>query len=360
MSNPTSTVESATALEDDRARLAAVVQSMPAGLVIVDADGRVQMANEEALRILGGDGAIPGEREGYAAGGRRYAHDELPLARTLRTGAAIANERIQLVTPEGKTVVIDVFTSPVQASNGRTIGALALFQDVTAQERRQRAERDFVTNAAHELQSPLAAIVSAIEVLQAGAKDSDQRDVFLGHIERESDRLARLVRALLILARAQTDVEAPRDEVVAVEAILSETASRLPVGPRVQVEVECPPDLALVTNRELLEQTVTNLAENAAKHTDEGRIVLAAAEEDGTVEITVSDTGSGIAAAEQARVFDRFYRGPVGTEAGFGLGLAIVAAATDALAGDVALESSVGRGTVVRLRLPRAASLTGR
>lgn len=346
-------------LEEERARLAAVVENMPAGVIIVDPDAKILLANDRALDILGVKGEIPDHGwEGYDSKGRPYQQHEFPLLRTLRTGEAVSSERIQLVSADEKVVVVDVSTTPVRDSAGQAIGAVALFQDVTLQQRQERAEREFVTNAAHELQSPLAAIVSAIEVLQAGAKDSDERDVFLGHIERESARLARLTRALLILARAQTGVEAPRDELVPLASVLAETAARLRPAAGVEVEVSCAPEVGVVTNRELLEQAVTNLAENAVKHTGEGRIVLRAEQIDDSVEIAVSDTGRGIAADERSRVFERFYSGPLGPGAGFGLGLAIVGAAADALGGEVELESSVGEGTVVRLRLPRGAHMT--
>jgi PAS domain S-box-containing protein len=356
--------QKAAELEEERARLAAVVANMPAGLIIVDLDGSLQLANDRALKILGVDGEITDsqvwEWDVRTLEGRPYGSDELPLARSLRTGEVVNNERMTLVAMGGSIVHVDVSSAPILDSAGQSIGALSLFQDVTEQERLERAGREFVTNAAHELQSPLAAIVSAIEVLQSGAKDSDDRDVFLGHIERESARLARLARALLVLARAQIGFEAARDELVPIQQLLVETVARLRVVPGVEVVVDCGREVAVVTNRELLEQAVANLAENAAKHTSAGRIVLGAAEREGGVEITVTDTGSGIAAAERSRVFDRFYRGPVDKDAGFGLGLAIVGAATDALGGEIELHSSAGAGTVVRLWLPNAASLTRR
>lgn len=222
--------------------------------------------------------------------------------------------------------------------------------------REDSAELEFVTNAAHELQSPLTAIVSAIEVLQAGAKDTPERDIFLGHIEHASQRLARLVRALLVLARAQTGTEAPRSEVVALEPLLVEVAATLRPADDVTVSVSCPADAAALTNRELIEQAVLNIAENAAKYTAKGSILLAADVSDGQADITISDTGSGIPEAEQRRVFDRFYRGS-GAEGGSGLGLAIVRSAAEALGGEVELESTMGKGTVVTIRLPHGASL---
>jgi PAS domain S-box-containing protein len=348
-------------VEEQRSRLHAVVETMPAGLLLVDLDGRVLLANERVAEILGHPDWGGDEWEGYGMDGRRYEQDEFPLARTLRTGESVDNERIELVVSGGSRVVVDVASAPLRDSSGALAGGLVLLQDVTVQERQERAEREFVTNAAHELQSPLASIVSAVEVLQSGAKTEPQRDVFLGHIERESDRLTRLVRALLILARTQTGVEAPRDELVGLAALLGEVREGLRAPSGVEVVVDCPEHLAVVTNRELVEQAVVNLAENAAKHTTTGRIVLGAREvPQGVVELSVSDTGGGIPASERPRVFERFYRADANGSVGFGLGLAIVRAVADALQGELELDSTVGSGTTIRLRLLRAASLVSR
>jgi signal transduction histidine kinase len=224
-------------------------------------------------------------------------------------------------------------------------------------EARERAERDFVTNAAHELQSPLASIISAIEVLQAGAKDGPERDVFLGHIERSSDRLAQIVRALLVLARAQSGLERPKDEVIALGPLLEQIAADLRLAPGVELRVSCPPGAALVSNRELLEQALINLAENAVKYTSRGSVHLSVRASETDTEIAVSDTGSGIPAADRPHVFERFYRGSQRGDGGSGLGLSIVQAAVDLLGAEVELESQPGGGTVVRLRFPTSASL---
>jgi PAS domain S-box-containing protein len=336
--------ERTAALQAERARLAAVVESMPAGLIIVDADGKPELANETALRILG------------RSSSQEWRLDELPLRRSLETGEAVDNERLDLVGHDGSRIVLEVSTVPIRDAEGRTVGGLALFHDVTEQDRHERAEREFVTNAAHQLQSPLAGIISAIDVLQGGAKDGPERDVFLGHIERESSRLARLARALLILARAQTGVEAPKDELVALEPLLTDVGDALRPAAGVTVEVSCPPDLAVVTNRELVEQAIRNVAENAAKYTSAGRITLEARRLDGAAEVVVADTGPGIPEPEQARVTERFYRRAEGSD-GFGLGFAIVRSAVQALDGELDIERADGGGTVVRLRLRPAASL---
>jgi PAS domain S-box-containing protein len=315
-------------VDAERARLLAVLDQIPAGLTIVDTDGSVMMANAEARRLLG-------ER----------LDDEIDEGRT------------EISHADGTHVALEVSIAPVVDADGKPAGAVRLVQDISDRENQERAEREFVTNAAHQLQSPLAGILSAVEVLQAGAKDGSERDVFLGHIERESNRLARLARALLVLARAQTGYEAPKDQVVALGPLLSEAREAMQPAKGVSVELSCPADLAVVTNRELVEQALMNVADNAAKYTTEGTITLSARPHDGGVEIAVSDTGPGIPDDEQERVLERFYRRSVNGSDGFGLGFAIVRSAVSALDGELEIAEREEGGTVVRIRLGQAASL---
>ena len=359
-------IERTAEVEKHRALLEAAIENISAGVVIMTSDGVPLYANTEALRILGGDSIDDfgpdtwRDVEAFGLDGRRLPPEEWPVSRTLATGEIVRSETYEVLI-DGRHVILETSTAPIVTPAGEETGALAVLRDVTARERTERAERDFVTNAAHELQSPLAAIVSAIEVLQAGAKDGPQRDVFLGHIERESDRLARLVRALLILARTQIGLETPRDELVEVRALLEEIGATLRLATSVRLEIDCPSELAMLTNRELVEQAIMNLAENAAKHTKTGRVGLSARQlPEGVAEIVVSDSGSGIVAAERLRVFERFYRGDPDAASGFGLGLAIVRAVADALDAELVLDSTVGGGTRVRLRIPGAASMVGR
>ena len=217
----------------------------------------------------------------------------------------------------------------------------------------QTPEREFITNAAHELQSPLAAILSAVEVLQAGAKDKPERDRFIGHIERETRRLDRITKALLTLARAQTGVEPPRSELIDLEPMLRAIAERMEPAPGVEIVVECPPELALVSNRELLEQAISNVVRNSVKYTEQGTIELVAEPLDDRVLVAVVDTGVGIPDEALPRVAERFYRAEAqASREGFGLGLAIVQAAVKVLDGELDIVSGVGRGTTVTMSLP--------
>jgi signal transduction histidine kinase len=233
--------------------------------------------------------------------------------------------------------------------------AILLVEDVTASERRRRAEFEFVSNAAHELRSPLAGITSALEVLENGAKnDPGDRDLFLGHIQRESERLTKLTSALLLLASIQSGEDPPGLRLVELEPLLSDVASELQPEPGVEVEVSCPRELAALVDPDLLRQALWNVASNSTAHTVKGRIALRGRDLGRAAELEVADTGAGMSQAEQSSAFDRFYR--VGRRSGnsFGLGLAIAQAAVHALSGTITLESELGVGTTVRIQLPSA------
>lgn len=338
-------------LEHERARLERLLERLHDGVLLVDRELRVEFANASAATLLDRPELPPG-----TALPSPWPDLDLPaIARQLFEPAAQVVHARVASDDERSFALIGI--PPAGAGDSIVL----VIEDVSEQERRERAEREFVTNAAHELRTPLSAILSATEVLQAGAKDDPAlRDQFLGHIERESARLARLARALLVLARAQTREEAPTLGPVPVAPILA--AAQASVTPLAEVEllVDCPDDLVALSDRDLLEQVVANLAANAAKHTEQGTIRLTARAIDAAVlEIEVSDTGRGIAPGERDRVFDRFYRGGSRSADGFGLGLAIVQQAVRAIGGAVQIRSRHGAGTTVTVRIPRAAAGRG-
>jgi two-component system phosphate regulon sensor histidine kinase PhoR len=341
----------------ENARLAAIIDQIPVGVLMLDAATRSVVAANSAAKLILGGGFPPSDRVGYRKDGTSYGPDEWPIMRSLRTGETIQGERIAVVKDES-SMTLEISSAPVLDANGKRIAAVSVFQDVTARERREVAEREFVANAAHELRTPLAAITGAIELLQSGAKyDEDARERFLGHIERESQRLQRLVRALLTLARAQTQTEAPKLEIVPLCGLLAETVETLEPRPRVPLEIDCAEEVAALANPDLLERVVANLVANASQYTTAGGIVVAAeAVDDGLVELTVADTGPGVAPEQRERMFERFFRGARDRD-GFGLGLSIVSEAVRAMDGTIAVEAAEGGGTVVRVRLRGATVL---
>jgi signal transduction histidine kinase len=334
-------------LDSERTRLARLLARLHQGVVAVDRDLRVEFANDAARDFL--------------AAGPLGEHDPLPavwggvdlhafVAHLFEEDASVTELRL---SPDAdRTWAL----AGVPVRDGDS--AILVLTDVTVQERRERAEREFVENAAHELRTPLTTIRAAIESLEAGMKDDpDERDRFLAHIDRESVRLTHLIHALLTLARAQTKSEAAPLEPIPLRPLLEEVAAGLVSADGVEVRVDCDPGLAVRTNRYLAWEAIANLAQNAAKHTDTGLISLSASSgRNGHVTVRVSDTGHGIGRDEAERVFDRFYRADGRGADGFGLGLSIVRQAVDALGGEVRIESEPGVGTTATVLLPRAAS----
>jgi signal transduction histidine kinase len=332
---------------EGRSKLSRLVERLHEGVVSVDRHGRVEFASASARRMLDG---VP------LAKGCRVP--ETWLGFPLRRFAASLFEvdvravEAQLVSPDG-TRMFDLTGIPA----GRFEGALLVVTDVSERERRRRAEREFIANAAHELRTPLAAITSSVERLQAGAREiPERRDRFLGHIQRESTRLNRLASSLLTLARAQSREEEPRLEMISLRELLEDLVGGLELRREVELVVDCPLDLFALSSRDLLEHALLNLTSNAARHTDRGQVrVGARLVDDGSVLIEVSDTGSGIPRDELCRLFDRFYRGAhEDGRAGFGLGLPIAREAVEAVGGRIEIDSIPGEGTTARIVLPRA------
>ena len=330
-------------LEAERDRLRLLLERLHEGVLTIDQDLVVHFANTEARRLLGGrlkeGDALPEPWQGF--GLRAFAQ-------------GLFDERARVtqvhVTPDTQHAY-GVTGIPSQPE---TDWALLVVDDLTEQERRELAEREFVSNAAHELRTPLTTIIGAVEVLQAGAKeDPAERDRFLAHIERESGRLARLARAMLTLARAHSGQEPPRAEAVELGPLLREVAAGLHPHAGVVVDVEVTDGLAVEANRDLLEQALRNLGENAAKHTARGSVTLRAYGDGNTVTVEVEDSGPGMSPEVQRHVFDRFYRGERDAH-GFGLGLAIVRESVRTLGGRIELDSSPGEGTVFRILLAPA------
>jgi len=322
-----------------------VLMRLPQGVVLVDSKLLIDYANPAAERLLGvgspGD-PLPDPWRDFSL---------RDLAASLfgpnpPAGGALVETDHRFFWVEG-----------VPASTAET--AILIVDDVTERERARQSEREFVENAAHELRTPLAAIVSVMDVLEAGAKDvPETRDRFLMHIRVHSEKLSRLARSLLVLARLQTGVEQPRLTVVPVRPLLEEIAGRLDPAGGVEVSVRSSEQTGALADRDLLHRALANVAENSAKHTRTGEIVLEAHENGTTTEIEIRDTGPGMTDDQQARAFHRFYRSSNGADDGFGLGLAIAEEAVLAIEGTIDLESEPGAGTRVRVVLPSAKIIT--
>jgi two-component system, OmpR family, phosphate regulon sensor histidine kinase PhoR len=317
-------------------RMQHLLERMNDGIIGVERTGRIEFANRPATTLVGVEAGarLPETWHGFSL--RAFAE-------TLFVREAVHAEAV-VKLPAARSVQLLGMPTPLRD------GAVLLLVEATERERRDQAQREFIANAAHELQTPLTAISAAIDVLQGGAKhEPEVRDRFLAHVARESDRMIRLVRSLLVLARAQ-ELAATGSRPVLLRELLETIAERLEPPPGLRVDVLAPAGLEVVTNEELLEQIVVNLAENAVKYTPSGRVVLSARHRSrGGVAVEVHDTGPGIPEEVRERVFERFFRGGRRGADGFGLGLSVAQQAAEALGGRLELDSVPGSGTTARL-----------
>lgn len=329
---------------DRERRFEQVLARLPHGVVVVDRELRIDYVNPAANRFLG--------RTRELRRGDRVPDPWPDFSLPDFVGSLFAANPPaggHLIVTEAGTLCVEGLP-PAGAPH-----AILIFDDVTERERSRQAEREFVENAAHELRTPLAAIVSVVEVLESGAKDvPEARDRFLEHLRSHSDRIARLATSLLTLARIQAGREAPRLELAPLRPFLEEVAGDLQRRPNVDVVVRCPAEVATLADRELLYRILFNVAANAAKNTDQGEIVLEARARGAWTQIEIRDTGRGMSRVDREHALDRFHRAPDSEGEGFGLGLAIADEAVRALGGALKLVSTPGVGTCVTIELPSA------
>ncbi|MGZ4383307.1 MAG: ATP-binding protein [Gaiellaceae bacterium] len=325
-----------------------VLLHLPIGVIGLDRGGRIVFANARARRLFKDTPLRRGKPLPDVGPGRPFERGAdgrfLP--------AAARNGVVRL--PDGRS--LRLFAVAPRAS----LPGLVVLDDVTSTVRRSEYERLFLRNAAHQIRTPLAGIANAIEVLQDGAKeDPETRDRFLAHIERESDRLSRLARAMLVLARAQSGVQQPRLEFVPLEPLLGRLRSLFDARERVTLEISCPPGVAALAEPDLLGEALAALVENAIEHTPAGIVAVRGRPlEDRKVEIEVEDAGEGILPERLDRIFEPFSRGDQQRE-GFGLGLAIAREAVAAMGGALDVRSEPGRGTCFSFQLPSAEVIEG-
>jgi two-component system OmpR family sensor kinase len=243
-----------------------------------------------------------------------------------------------------------------QSRSGDEVGHLTdRFREMTQKlDEAQRRERNFLMVVSHELRTPVTAIRGHVDALREGlAEDADAREASLAVIRSETDRLARLVRDVLDLARMEAHQFTLEEEEVELRRLLEQAyLSFTEEARRRGIDYECSlaANPVISTDGDRLLQVVSNLLDNAFAWTpDGGRVALELAAENGKLAVTVSDSGPGIGPAERERIFRPFWsRAGDGT----GLGLPIARELAHALGGELALESEIGKGSRFELRLP--------
>jgi signal transduction histidine kinase len=324
--------ESFGVLTADRDKLTAIFDGLNDAVMVVDNEGPVRFYNSAATVLLDRGGLPPdammpqikrAEVEGFSA------HPALRIG-----DRAYAMQARALPAEDAVLVVV---------------------RDRTEEMRKEFAERDFVSNAAHELRNPLAGISGAIEVLQSGAKDDPEaRDHFLNRLAADAERMSRLTQSLLTLARVEA-LGAGEVEVVDLTAAARDVKAAVEVPEGLDLILDVEGDLAAKGDPTLLRQVLIGLVTNAIKNTPApGRVTVRGRRVgDAEMLLEVIDTGTGIPQAEIDRVFERFYRRSESRrQEGFGLGLAIARRMADVMGGEMGANSVEGEGSTFWVRLP--------
>jgi len=333
-------------VSEDRTRLATILDSMADGVIMTDTEGNVSLANRAAEKLLNLKGA---KDKPLIEAVRDHEIDEL-LKLCLRTGSTQAAQYESGLSKRYLRAIAIPITER---------GVLLLFQDLTELRNLQTTRRELIGNISHELRTPLAGIKAMVETLHDGAIDDMEvaRD-FLTRIDTEVDRLTQLVAELTELSRIETGEAELRREPVNLNQLAEEVVIQF--GPQAErqklsisegLSAELP---AVPVDKGRIRQVIANLVHNAIKFTPTGgRITVTSRVLEASVVVDIADTGMGIAKEDQARVFERFYKGDKArTGEGTGMGLAIAKHVIEAHGGNIWVESEEGKGSTFSFSLP--------
>ncbi len=278
------------------------------------------------------------------------------LARKSLSPIALMSEQTRRITAEKLSSRLDVANPRDEAGQlATTINALLARLDAAFKEQQR-----FIADASHELRTPLAVLRGEAEVALGQERETREYQEALTLIKDEAERLTRIVENLFLLARQPVDTLSPVKEPLHLDEVVVECARAAQVlaaqkGLRLNVSNSLP-RVRLNGDDEMLKRMLMNLLDNAVKYTAPGgEICVALALHNGSARIVVTDTGFGIPAEDQARIFDRFYRVDKARSralGGAGLGLSIAHWIVEAHGGTITVESVTGRGSIFTVELP--------
>ncbi len=318
-----------------------ITASMNEGLILLDKKGVILSINDAAKELFCTDGSALGR-------------DILTVDRSIEMSIAVENALVGKHSEfrEKHNGGEYQFIINCIKSDGKIIGAVILCFDVTETAFAEQNRKEFTANVSHELKTPLQSIIGSAELLENGLVKPEDTSKFIGNIKSEAARLVSLINDIIRLSELDEDVEPERESVdlyvVANEVVeeLSAAAAKKQVGLHLNGE-------SCIMNgiRSYLREIIYNLCDNAIRYNKEGgKVTIDLKNENGSIVLSVSDTGIGIPQEHRSRIFERFYcvdKSHSKETGGTGLGLSIVKHAVSFHGGTIKLDSTVGKGTTV-------------
>ncbi len=351
-------------------RLAAVLRQMPHGVLVIESSGQISFANRSAERMLG-------RTEEDLSG--KNVKDVLPepLRASIFSGGRATSRWIDYAMDGTEGLTTIRFTAvPLDKDDGQAANTLVFLQDVSQFKEVERARDAFLYHVTHELRTPLTNIRAYAETLAGGVLDDEAslRECY-NVISGETERLTRLVENILNVSQLEVGTARLNFGEVHIDRLIRDAVQDIQAqadAKGIDLRLRLPPKVpAIRGDKERLAVVVANLLGNAMKYTSSGGHVELACtldpppeqgQEPETVQISVSDTGIGIAAEHHEKIFEKFYRVDderVERQPGTGLGLSIVKETVRLHGGTVSVESTPGRGTTFRVVLPVAPVYAG-
>ena len=342
-------------LRDDRDLLGRILQSMREGVLVMDGEHRVLLANSSLREMLLLDSDVVGRSTIEVI---RNAELQSMVEKALAANESLVGE-VEVGGLKPRRLLVHA----ARLSGEPRALVLVLF-DVTEMRRLETVRRDFVANVSHELRTPVASVRSAAETLRMAIQhDPSAAAQFIDIIERNGRRLGELISDLLDLSRIEAREYQLSVEALDLAAICDKTFATFverAAARKIRVAPTIPPGLPRAAgDPNAVDRVLTNLVDNALKYCPEGSSVTVSARElGGKIQVLVSDTGPGIDAKHLPRLFERFYRVDPGRSrdmGGTGLGLSIVKHLVEAMGGEISVESVLGKGSTFTFTLPRFA-----
>jgi two-component system, OmpR family, phosphate regulon sensor histidine kinase PhoR len=353
-------------LTEQRDEFAAILRSMTEAVVVTGARGEVILLNGAARRVF----ALGADTDYRARPFVELCRDPRMqefVGRSMQSAdTSVMNAEITIQNPSP----LHISASAAQIRTSRGAAWVFVLHDITQLKSYETLRADFISNLTHELRTPLSALYGYAETLIRGVDDQETSMRFLGIIERQARRLARLLDDLVSLSDLERGLTPLKVEQLEPSRVLTEAAELMQeqAGRRgLRLQVKCPTGLPkVVGDRDRLQQVMLNLIDNAIKYTPrEGNVIVEAHEAASAngnsstpgVALVVADTGEGIPAADIPRLTERFYRVDRARSrelGGTGLGLAIVKHIVQLHHGVLRIESKVREGTTVTVWIPAA------